>query len=508
MKIKTLMFSMLALTALVGCSEEDNDLNGSNPDGVAYVSINIQTQEKTRASSEGSAETDESAIKSLYLVTFDDNGKVLPVPGTTNYFSKSTAEKEPDAFRVSASAAKLLVVANPGTKLLEALNNLTSISYFSTLNGVITDARFTEIAGDQGFTMINVGLEPKNPQPNDKISDALIDIKEFIQKVDDTTSEEDAKQNAEKNRVKIKIERLASKVAFKLKNPVETKGAFFEFQKWTIDVVNTEFFPFAEKAILTVIHSGTSYTYNFYTKDPNFGETLGAGLDKASIDAEYNPVLPIPYTWMNEKDDNDEYTKVYAIENTMDASNQLYGNATRLIVKGIYCPKGFTENEDWFSIAGTNYKNLADLQAAYSNAELSSGLKTACDNFYEKISDYLEIDLVGGFADLKQEDHLNKVANGGEVVKDDAGIRWYQKGLCYYYNEIRHDNASKENMSFGKYGIVRNNWYSLTLANVNGPGTPWYPDPTPTDPIDEETGYLGVEIIVSPWIFWDNEIDF
>ena len=70
-------------------------------------------------------------------------------------------------------------------------------------------------------------------------------------------------------------------------------------------------------------------------------------------------------------------------------------------------------------------------------------------------------------------------------------------------------------MALGKYGVVRNNWYKLTLGLVKGPGTPWFPDidnpgpgdPDPDDPIDTSTGYLGITVEVAPWIIWENEID-
>lgn len=523
MKIKTIMFSMLASAVLVGCSNDD-DLNGPGPepstDGVAYVSINIQTQKNTRASSENVGEDDESKLNSLYFITFDANGKVLAVPGTTTYFTKpTTAAVEPAPFKVSAGAKSLLIVANPGTKLLEALNGLTSTSYFTTLNNIIIGADQREIAGGHGFTMINVGVEPKNPSSGNIIADALVDISGNIKQVTKDLSDADAQAAAKDDRASIKIERLASKIAFKLKNSIETKGATFNFQKWTIDAVNTEFFPFAEKTILAVVNSGTSYGYNFYTKDPNFSGTVGAGLDFATIDADYEPKLPESYSWMDEKTGTD-YNKVYAIENTMDASYQQYGNATRLVVKGQYFPKDFALNKDWFNFAGVNYKSLGDLQTAYATA--GPNLKTACDKFYDNVLTWLKAkakDVTGltGFANLT-EAHLDQVTNGGEVVKDGKNdvIRWYQKGLCYYYNELRHDNESATNMSFGKYGVVRNNWYSLTLGSVNGPGTPWYPDvnkpgpgdPDPKDPIDEDAGYLGVEIEVTPWIIWEREIDF
>lgn len=109
---------------------------------------------------------------------------------------------------------------------------------------------------------------------------------------------------------------------------------------------------------------------------------------------------------------------------------------------------------------------------------------------FDKIAAYAaahNIRLEGSdFASLKEAD-LAAVSNGGEVLKEGREdiIRWYQDGLCYYYYEIVHDNETQVEQDFGKYGVVRNNWYALTLGSVDGPGTPWYPDidePGPGDP--------------------------
>ena len=118
------------------------------------------------------------------------------------------------------------------------------------------------------------------------------------------------------------------------------------------------------------------------------------------------------------------------------------------------------------------------------------------------------------FASLKEAD-LAAVSNGGEVLKEGREdiIRWYQDGLCYYYYEIVHDNETLVEQDFGKYGVVRNNWYALTLGSVDGPGTRWYPDidepgpgdPDPEDPIDG-SGYLGITVEVAPWIVWETGI--
>lgn len=77
-------------------------------------------------------------------------------------------------------------------------------------------------------------------------------------------------------------------------------------------------------------------------------------------------------------------------------------------------------------------------------------------------------------------------------------------------------------MALGRWGVVRNNWYSISLQSVTGPGTPWIPDPSdpdPTDPTkpdpenptgpdiddDENDAYLSVKITINPWTFWTQE---
>ena len=67
-------------------------------------------------------------------------------------------------------------------------------------------------------------------------------------------------------------------------------------------------------------------------------------------------------------------------------------------------------------------------------------------------------------------------------------------------------------MEYGKYGVVRNNYYTLTLTKVNGNGTPWYPGGGPEDPdeeedIDKKGAYLHFEIKVAPWIYWTTNFE-
>lgn len=525
MKMKMILMSMLAIAALTGCSksDSDNDPPETNEADVAYLSIKIATQNTSARSSGEESGTNESDLKNLYLLFFDKAENIVGIPGTTDYLVKiPNASSSPSAVKVSAAATKLLVIANPGGKLEGMLNDINVTTTFSTVNTAIKGATREEITDvvlpiAKGFTMINSGDET-GKSAGDKISDPLIDISGKIQKVTKDVDDDEAKEAAEKtgNRVQVKIERLASKLELSLKGNIEVKpdGATFVFGNWTLDAVNSTFYPFAEKTLLTVTHSsGGSYTSNFYTVDPNY--TNDAGVVNATVNrSTYAPVLVSPYTWMAAAD------KTYCIENTMSAAEQKFENATRLVIKGTYYPPGRASGGDWFNFAGSNFTDFAALQAAYNAADAGSNLKAACEKMYTKIKEYADADdevtLTGtSFATLLETD-LSQIPNGGEVIKDGRNpvIRWYQNGLCYYYYEIRHDNETTQEMAFAKYGVVRNNWYKLTLGSVKGLGTPWYPDidnpgpgdPDPKDPIDGTVGYIGITVEVAPWIVWENEI--
>ena len=55
--------------------------------------------------------------------------------------------------------------------------------------------------------------------------------------------------------MQVKIERLASKLELSLKGNIEVKpdGATFVFGNWTLDAVNSTFYPFAEKTLLSEV---------------------------------------------------------------------------------------------------------------------------------------------------------------------------------------------------------------------------------------------------------------
>lgn len=57
-----------------------------------------------------------------------------------------------------------------------------------------------------------------------------------------------------------------------------------------------------------------------------------------------------------------------------------------------------------------------------------------------------------------------------------------------------------DNLSFlGRYGVLRNNWYELTVNSVSGPGYPSVPDVKPNTPDDEDDNYIKVSVKILDW---------
>jgi len=544
MKKLSIMCSVAAAIIFASCAREVDggaSKNSVDPNGVAYLSIELATRHATRASDEKTGSADESGLDKIYLVTFNSAGVVMGVPESKGeYYVFIDPKKESDPFnpapaKIAAGSKGLIVIANPGNKLTDVIKGLNSASTYITFsNAIQTDGiGIREIADltdtKRGFTMINAGDET-DKKAGDKILFPFIGLDKKIVEAKDGMTIDEAKQLAAKNRVEVKLERLAAKIEVAangagIKAPTQAshpKADVVTMDAWTVDAVNMSFYPFAEKTILSVVHTANEkndYVNNFYTKDPNFlsdpDKGYANGLKRTVIGDKGKPELPFGgyYGWKNKENTS----PIYVIENTMDAAHQVYGSATRVIIRANYFPDGCEENKDWFSWGNVYYKSLADLQAAYNNTEAATPLREACDKFMESVRKANTNITAIDFKNLTQED-INDIENGGQIVKDGTNpvIRWFQKGRCYYSYEIRHNNdPAAESMSFGKYGVVRNNWYNLTLNSVKGPGTPWFPEalnpgpgePDPKEPIDMQAGFLGVTLKVNNWVIWNTEIN-
>ena len=71
-------------------------------------------------------------------------------------------------------------------------------------------------------------------------------------------------------------------------------------------------------------------------------------------------------------------------------------------------------------------------------------------------------------------------------------------GIDKVYPDGTGAGESQDNRFLGRYGVLRNNWYNLSVGKVSGPGSPSIPD-TEDIPDDELYNYISVRINILSW---------
>lgn len=67
--------------------------------------------------------------------------------------------------------------------------------------------------------------------------------------------------------------------------------------------------------------------------------------------------------------------------------------------------------------------------------------------------------------------------------------------------------ATAEQNYLGRYGIVRNSWYDITIAGIRAIGSPVIPDITDSNaPDDQVKNSMAVKINITPWVSYDSKV--
>ena len=524
MKLDKSFLTLFVGLAMAACSnDEEMATGGQNQlpvDGrEAYMSVSVAMPKSTgtRAPGEHHGTADEQNVKEVLLALFDASDVCLETKtlATTDYIlnvgGANKSGYDGKAFKVPSATAKVLAVVNPSDKFKTAC--VASASW-SAINGAV-DQTLDEVTGTSkdNFMMINAG-DNANPA-----NGALVTAN--VKVVDGTTipDVDAAIAAAEADRSMIYVDRVVAKVSLGT-NPDGVKvpaGVTCTFGDWALNITNKSMFPYSEIVMPAGGSAGADYRI-----DPNY---LLAGFDVSQFNylkVADDGTLPADFSAMADSK--------YCLENTMAADAQTQAQTTSAVASAVYTPGSFTVGESWFRLLGVTYKTLADLQVVYNAAKAAGTAADAaqqqiidlCDQFHARIAVAATAQgkAVGGdFASITITE-LDGLKSGGEYSKPDAaagetvGVEYFQKGVCYYNILIRHDDAITATMAHGKYGVVRNNWYTLTINSVKQPGTPWIPDTTnstdkkdPGEDDDDKEAYLSVEITVNPWTTWSQGVD-
>lgn len=519
MKLRSLL-PMAAFAALVltGCSKDDVVAPNQEPtvtEGYATFKINLPSTPGSRAETytdEGSAE--EYAVKSIKFLIFEQEGS-----GDIKY--KENADVTDDNWTNGSDAvistnskivAKIGKISSAKNYYVVALingSNVTLPTPEQTYTDWITsaqDAAKFSANSTNGFTMTNVVFSDGT-----NVNNGLVQIvNENIGRTETEAKEKGPAAN-------IYVERVHAKVqaSYSASYDVTVKNASGDlvrtdkvtFAGWDLDITNKTGFPVMNP--LGISYSGKYLGYEFaspkrrlaWCSDPNYESYSDSNFDEATM-----------------SDWKASATVDYCLENTMRVDHMKKDAATRVIFKGNYTLQSGTEGETLYKFKS----NRAIFNKANTEGEIASKATTAlgatCTADAKDISS-----TGGGYYSLSEIATITK--GGTEVAGEDLNtvamalgltnatakeIAVYYNGEVYYPAYIRHfGDTELGGDNIGKYGVVRNNWYALTVTSISAIGEPERPggDDIDPDPIDEEYSYLNVQINILKWAKRTQEVD-
>lgn len=510
--------------------------------------------------SEGNYTLDAAYKLPLKFQTINENGQQIISKATItqqiNKISKAKAKalvilNLPSGLSLDDSKHELNKISTTGGTASSTTLKGTTFTDFQAIELTLN----TDVAN--GFTMTNAPLTNAYstatglmPTDKAKTTTTLADIKDGSIK---STPEEAAANKA----ADIYVERSVAKVTVKkgehLKTKISTNTEInCEVKQFALDNTNSTSFlvrnvdnSWAELVSksttvnslqdkyrfvgFTEVETGKGYR-TYWAKDPNYTDKL----EKAFPTSAFS--------------DLGEDKPLFCMENTFNVAHQTNANTTRAIVKVQLwkdaADKGktyymYNNDASTFDLQGTKLEENANLLAAANKIALVvANNKTVTALGFEDAKDKNGNILKG----YKQINDVTidgaKVTTGDifESIKNYFGnIAVYENGYAYYPVLIKHfgddltpwnkdeydgatnapvssteinkiypegsDNRSNANY-LGRYGVVRNNWYELTINNVKKLGKPGI-----NTPDDELDSYISVSINILSWAKRSQDVD-
>lgn len=428
----------------------------------------------------------------------------------------------------------------PGQKYSDWNENAENATTTSTGNKILDN--------DKGFYMANAPLYDKT---NSKVT-TLVQIKKNL--IFPTEIKAAASEGND-----IYVERGVAKVTMATV-PEEAKtvkeGTYkndkVDIANWGLDVTNKKTFP---------VHKTDGTGYNDIWNASTTSSTVNHATIKRFFDSSSSCVAKRVYWGVDpnysnndlyaadkdtERGNNFNYitnggdvsTPVtgvqYCLENTFNLANMTQGQTTRVVFKAKYTPGTFTDGETFYKI-GKNVKLwhendlITQIKAAVTKVVAgASAAGTTIDVDLDAAGNKLTV--AGNNKVLAPANiSLNSIPLTQPQVDDvnaklglttESGISTFESGYTYYIARVKHfgdaltqwkvddPKYGDDNISFlGRYGMLRNNWYELTVNSVSGPGYPEVPTVKPTVPDDDDDKYVSVSVKVLDWAKRSQTVD-
>lgn len=551
--VKNLFGMAVMATALVGCSSNDNlapDGNEGSKDGAAYASftINLPTTRTTRATEGESTfehgDAKEYEVKNGTILIFDMDGKYVTSAQLGNM--NPWKDIKTDGVTTAATATVKLTGVNVGGnyQALVLLNNdvdatttkvklpVVGVNY-SAWNADASNADAVKYALTDGIFMANA---PKYTGTSTEPT-TLVPVANICASREQAEAQPATTVYVERGLAKVTMQKFNADGYAIAAGTYE--GGKVEIKKWQLDVTNKSTFPVHQTdGLMTAwdqiwntgrFFDATSSMFQrvYWGKDPNYsGGTLQ---DLAACKDAFNMIT-------NDKVVGEAGIEnpQYCLENTFDLANMMQGQTTRVVFKAVFTPKDFVTGQTLYKIGNTTAIWDATKLAQQIKTVAFKAMKiTTADEQAKYSVDLSKGSNISGVAGLHKitADNITFTGEGESKVKPDvvdaineklglkeAGISTYLNGEAYYIARIKHFNEltpwtagtpynGDNNAFLGRYGVLRNNWYDLSVNSISGLGYPDVPEVKPTVPDDENEQYINVEVKILDWAKRSQSID-
>lgn len=276
----------------------------------------------------------------------------------------------------------------------------------------------------------------------------------------------------------------------------------------------------------TPMESGVSLYRTYWAKDPNYSTT------PSTLSTDFITIGNKAPAALKNLGDHD-----YCLENTFDVPNQNQDVTTRVIVAAQLQDDGKTfyiVNDDEAHLLTSDGMKNAVKAAFLSNTGVQAWLKTLLNSGMSIEGTDLEVaDITDAgnntptitFKSTSSSKFTSSTlptfsADIDNIVKS-IKVATYASGISYYPVRIKHfgddltpwkkSETPKPTVSdgaypitnqagnyLGRYGVLRNNWYTVNVEGIKKIGSPVVPEVT-GDPDDEMAAYISVKINVLSW---------
>lgn len=566
--VKNLFGMAVMATALVGCSSNDN-LNpnaneGADKAGTAYASfkINLPTTSGTRAAGDPTFEKgdkEEYAVNDATLLLFQKNAttgafeyKEAVELGNMEPWTSSDASGITTTAKLTAkiSNAKVgandyyaLIILNNHTKTAAKINFPTTNQSFAEWSKIAANATAKYSEYDNGFFMANA------PKYVAGAPTTLVAIKNICASKQQAENSEATTVYVERGLAKVSLASGSEKKHVDI-NEGNYKNDKVDITGWTLDVTNTKTYP---------VHVTDGLWADTWKTTTTPAATNRASMDRfhdTKPDSEFprvywglDPNYSLDFTTVDDCEDEfkmatkgdfktgEEAKKAqYCLENTFDIAHMVQGQTTRVLFSAKYTPNGFSDGDTFYKMGNSSQLwNATKVEAQIKakamevlgetdDSKVTVTLDAASNNLTKAgVKLVAAVNVQHNSADIPEAKvkELNaklgfKATEAGDV---EVGLSTFESGVSYYIARVKHFNDltpwkpgdktyDGNNANWlGRYGVLRNNWYELSVSSVSGPGYPDVPKVNPTDPDDVNDQYINVEVKILSWAKRSQSVD-